>query len=259
MHADDQRRTMASAPNGRSEYLAGDSAMPMALGKRPIVKPARFEVDHDDEMPATGKRSLTRKSAVAYHATKNLRISAARVSALARKHFQSGRIAKPLLKKKKPKMSRKRGVVAEWPAIKGATLSMTKAKHYYIVAKDRAKYPLAQTWTRRTKTGAPKEGALKLKEKLGAEGNLKCTVCTKVFGARMCNTKGIEIARIGVSSFQLDHIDPKRPSMSQGRSYEAYLDAYEKGHLAIKCYECIGLQYNLQGMEHVGNSRNYTA
>ena len=213
-------------------------------------------------MPASSKRvarASTRKSAVAYHATTNLRIRVARVSALARKHFQSGRIAKPPLKKMKPKMSRKRGVVAEWPAIKGATLSMSKSKHYYIVAKDRAKYPLAQTWTGRDKTGAPREGALKLKEKLGAEGKLKCTVCTKVFGARMCNTKGIEIARIGVSSFQLDHIDPKRPTMSQGRSYKAYLDAYEKGHLAIKCYECIGLQYGLQGMEHVGNNRNYTA
>ena len=214
-------------------------------------------------MPASSKRvarASTRKSAVAYHATKNLRIGATRVSALARKHFQSGRIAKPPLKKMKPKMSRKRGVIAEWPAIKGATLFWSpSAKHYYIVAKDRAKYPLAQTWTQRTKTGAPKEGALKLKEKLGAEGKLVCTDCTKAFGARICNTKGSEIARIGVSSFQLDHIDPKRPTMSQGRSYEAYLDAYEKGHLAIKCYECIGLQYGLQGMEHVGNTRKYTA
>ena len=254
MHADDQRRTMASAPNGRSEYLPGDSAMPTPLGKRPIVRPARFEVDDDDEMPTSGKRSLTRKSAVAYHATKNLRIGATRVSALARKHFQSGRIAKPPLKKMKPKMSRKRGVVAEWPAIKGATLSMAKTKHYYIVAKDRAKYPLAQTWTQRTKTGAPKEGALKLKEKLGAEGKLVCCMTGRALGYVSHSGR-----KYGVSSFQLDHIDPKRPTMSQGRSYKAYLDAYEKGHLAIKCYECIGLQYGLQGMEHVGNNRNYTA
>ena len=254
MHADDQRRTMASAPNGRSEYLPGDSAMPTPLGKRPIVRPARFEVDDDDEMPTSGKRSLTRKSAVAYHATKNLRIGATRVSALARKHFQSGRIAKPPLKKMKPKMSRKRGVVAEWPAIKGATLSMAKTKHYYIVAKDRAKYPLAQTWTQRTKTGAPMEGALKLKEKLGAEGKLVCCMSGRALGYVSHSGR-----KYGVSSFQLDHIDPKRPTMTQGRSYKAYLDAYEKGHLAIKCYECIGLQYGLQGMEHVGNNRNYTA
>ena len=254
MHADDQRRTMASAPNGRSEYLPGDSAMPTPLGKRPIVRPARFEVDDDDEMPTSGKRSLTRKSAVAYHATTSLRIGAARRGALARKHFQSGRIAQPPLKKMKPKMSRKRGVVAEWPAIKGATLSMAKTKHYYIVAKDRAKYPLAQTWTQRTKTGAPKEGALKLKEKLGAEGKLVCCMTGRALGYVSHSGR-----KYGVSSFQLDHIDPKRPTMSQGRSYKAYLDAYEKGHLAIKCYEYIGHQYSLQGMEHVGNNRKYTA
>ena len=208
-------------------------------------------------MPASSKRvarASTRKSAVAYHATTNLRIRAARVSALARKHFQSGRIAKPPLKKMKPQMSRKRGVIAEWPAIKGATLSMAKTKHYYIVAKDRAKYPLAQTWTGRDKTGAPREGALKLKEKLGAEGKLVCCMTGRALGYVSHSGR-----KYGVSSFQLDHIDPKRPTMSQRKSYKAYLDAYEKGHIVIKCYEYMGLQYNLQGMQHGGNSRNYAA
>ena len=64
---------------------------------------------------------------------------------------------------------------------------------------------------------------------------------------------------LGVSSFQLDHIDPKRPTMSQKRSFEAYLQAWNASHIVAKCYECIGLEYQDQGMDRVGNSRKYKA
>jgi len=75
---------------------------------------------------------------------------------------------------------------------------------------------------------------------LGAEGKLICCRCKVVFGAQMCNMEGNEFGELGISSFQLDHINPKRPTMSQGRSYKDYLHAYEQGHIKPKCYECIG-------------------
>ena len=89
---------------------------------------------------------------------------------------------------------------------------------------------------------------------LGAEGKLICCKTGRALG--YVSRSGVPY---GVSSFQLDHIDPKRPTMSQGRSFKDYLHAYEQGHIEIKCYEYIGLQYNLQGLQHVGNCRKYAA
>ena len=100
--------------------------------------------------------------------------------------------------------------------------------------------------------GAPVVGSTKLKEMLGAEGKLICCKTGRALG--YVSRSGVPY---GVSSFQLDHVDPKRPSMSQGQSFKDYLDAYEQGHIVIKCYEYIGLQYNLQGLQHGGNTRNY--
>ena len=203
----------------------------------------------------------TRQRAAKNHATKNRAISGASRSAHARAHYQNGVVDKPPLEKMAPKDDGTR-VVASWPAIEGASLYRTKsgnARVFYIEEKDIKNFPLAQSHTKRTKDGAPTRGAIKLKELLGAEGKLICCSCKKVLGAKVCGVKGNEIGQLGVSSFQLDHIDPTRPTMSQGQSYKDYKDAYEQNHIAIKCYECIGLQYNLQGMQHGGNSRNYAA
>ena len=204
-----------------------------------------------------------RQRAAKNHATKNRRISGASRSAHARAHYQNGVVDKPPLEKMASKDDGTR-VVASWPAIEGASLYRAKKKTgsgpgFYIVEKDIKNFPLVQSHTRRTKDGAPAEGAVKLKEMLGAEGKLICCSCKVVLGAKVCGVKGNEIGSLSVSSFQLDHIDPKRPTMSQGRSYKDYLDAYEQNHIAIKCYECIGLQYNLQGLQHGGNSRKYKA
>jgi hypothetical protein len=200
-----------------------------------------------------------RQRAAKNHATKNRRISGASRSAHARAHYQDGVVDKPPLEKMAPKDDGTR-VVASWPAIEGASLYRTKSgtsKAFYIEEKDIKNFPLVQSHTKRTKDGAPMRGAIKLKELLGAEGKLICCSCKVVLGAKVCGVKGNEIGSLSVSCFQLDHIDPKRPTMSQGQSYKDYLDAYEQNHIAIKCYECIGLQYNLQGKQHAGNTRKY--
>ena len=203
---------------------------------------------------------LRKRATKKYHATKNHRNRGAHRSAHARAHYQNGVVDKAPLEKMVPKDTGKR-VVATWKAIANAKMSSAKnggkngnAMSYYIVEKDIKKFPLAQSYTKRTKDGAPTTGAIKLKEMLGAEGKLICCKTGRALG--YVSRSGVPY---GVSSFQLDHIDPKRPTMSQRKSYKAYLDAYEKGHIVIKCYEYMGLQYNLQGMQHGGNSRNYAA
>ena len=236
-------------------------------GKRVVVPPARFDDfvddsgDDEDAMPAAGAIE-----GVVHHA-KNHRISGTRRSAHARAHFQNGVVDKAPLKKKKGKVEPGKRVIAEWLLIKGAPLCVTRRSaagkptkpNYFIDEKAINKFSLAQSHTPRTSTGAPKQGAIKLKELLGADGKLVCGRCNVIFGAKVCDTEGNEFGQLGVSSFQLDHIDPKHPTMSQGRSFQDYMDAYEQGQIEIKCYECIGLQYNKQGMEHVGNCRNYAA
>ena len=195
-----------------------------------------------------------RQRAAKNHATKNRRISGTRSSAHARAHYQDGVVDKPPLEKMAPKDDGTR-VVASWPAIEGASLYRTKngtSKAFYIEEKDIKNFQLAQSHAPRTKDGAPTEGAIKLKEMLGAEGKLICCETGRALG--YVSRSGVPY---GVSSFQLDHPDPKRPTMSQGRSYKDYLHAYKHGHIVIKCYEYMGLQYNLQGLQHAGNSRNY--
>jgi len=158
-------------------------------------------------------------------------------------------------------------VIAEWLPIKGAPLRVSRRNaagkpttpNYYIDEEAIKQFQLAQSYTPRSSTGAPTEGAIKLKELLGAGGKLVCCRCNVVFGEKVCDTEGNEFGQLGVSSFQLDHIDPKHPTMSQGRSFQDYMQAYEQGQIAPKCYECMGLQYNDQGLEHVGNCRNYAA
>ena len=210
-----------------------------------------------------GTRSSARQRAAKNHATKNRAISGASRSAHARAHYQNGVVDKPPLEKMASKDDGTR-VVASWPAIEGASLYRAKkktggGKAFYIVEKDIKNFPLVQSHTRRTKDGAPAEGAVKLKEMLGAEGKLICCSCKVVLGAKVCGVKGNEIGSLGVSCFQLDHIDPKRPTMSQGRSYKDYLDAYKQNHITIKCYECIGLEYRDQAPDRVGNCRKYAA
>ena len=199
-----------------------------------------------------------RQRAAKNHATKNRAISGASRSAHARAHYQNGVVDKPPLKKMKGKVEPGKRVIAEWLLIKGAPLCVTRnaagKPYYYIDEKAINKFSLAQSHTPRTSTGAPNEGAIKLKEMLGAEGKLICCKTGRALG--YVSRSGVPY---GVSSFQLDHIDPKRPTMSQGRSFQDYMDAYEQGQIGIKCYECIGLQYNKQGMEHVGNCRKYAA
>ena len=202
---------------------------------------------------ATKNLRMRKRSARKNHATKNLRISGSRRSAHAREHYQSGVIDKAPLEKMAPEDSGER-VVATWPAIAGANLYMDKAYRFRIVEEEIEKFPLAQSYTVRTKNGAPTSGAIKLQEELGAEGKLVCILTGRALG--YVSRSGVPY---GVSSFQLDHHDPKRPTMSQGASYADYLHAYEQGHIVIKCYEYMGLQYNLQGMQHGGNSRNYAA
>ena len=203
-----------------------------------------------------------RQRAAKNHATKNLRISGASRSAHARAHYQNGLVDKAPLEKMASKDSGER-VEAEWPPIAGASLyrTTTIAKRitykYHIVEDDIKNVPLAQSYASRTPDGAPQDGAIKLKEKLGTECKLICCSCKVVLGAKVCGVKGNEIGSLSVSCFQLDHPDPKRPTMSQGRSYKDYLHAYKHGHIVIKCYEYMGLQYNLQGLQHAGNSRNY--
>ncbi|KOO52843.1 hypothetical protein Ctob_016458 [Chrysochromulina tobinii] len=191
-------------------------------------------------------------------ATKNRRIKGAHRSEHARAHFQNGVVDKAPLKKMKGKVEPGKRVIAEWPLIKGAPLCVTRNAagnpYYYIDEKAINKFSLAQSYTPRTSTGAPNEGAIKLKEMLGAEGKLICCKTGRALG--YVSRSGVPY---GVSSFQLDHIDPKRPTMSQGRSFQDYMDAYEQGQIEIKCYEYIGLQYNLQGLQHVGNCRKYAA
>jgi hypothetical protein len=199
-----------------------------------------------------------RARAAKNHATKNRRIKGAHRSEHARAHFQNGVVDKAPLKKMKGKVEPGKRVIAEWLPIKGAPLCVANAI-YYIDEKAINKFSLAQSYAQRTKTGAPKEGAIKLKELLGADGKLVCGRCNVIFGAKVCDTEGNEFGQLGVSSFQLDHIDPKHPTMSQGRSFQDYMDAYEQGQIIPKCYECIGLQYNKQGMEDVGNCRKYAA
>jgi hypothetical protein len=197
-----------------------------------------------------------RQRAAKNHATKNRAISGASRSAHARAHYQNGVVDKPPLEKMASKDDGTR-VVASWPAIEGASLYGTKsgnARVFHIEEKDIQNFQLAQSYAKRTKDGAPTQGAIKLKEMLGAEGKLICCETGRALG--YVSRSGVPY---GVSSFQLDHIDPKRPTMSQGRSYKDYLDAYEQGHIAIKCYEYIGLQYNLQGLQHTGNCRKYAA
>mgnify|MGYP000872119504 FL=1 len=197
-----------------------------------------------------------RARAAKNHATKNRRIKGAHRSEHARAHFQNGVVDKAPLKKKKGKVEPGKRVIAEWLPIKGAPLCVTRGAtgrpRYYIDKKAIKQFPLAQSYTKRTKDGAPKEGAIKLKEMLGAEGKLICCKTGRALG--YVSRSGVPY---GVSSFQLDHIDPKRPTMSQGRSFQDYMDAYEQGQIEIKCYEYIGLQYNLQGLQHGGNTRNY--
>ena len=238
--------------------------MSRAPDKRKVILPKRFENVYDDSgvvedgMPASAGIS-GRAGAIAgeeLHSTKNHRIPGARRSAHAREHFQSGIIDKAPLEKMASEDSGGR-VIATWPPIAGATMYETKyekASMYHIVEEEIEKYPLAQSYTQRSKTGAPTQGAVKLKEKLGAEGKLVCCKTGRALG--YVGRSGVPY---GVSSFQLDHIDPKRPTMSQSQSYEDYLHAYEQGHIVIKCYEYMGLQYNLQGMQHGGNSRKYAA
>jgi hypothetical protein len=201
-----------------------------------------------------------RQRAAKNHATKNRRIKGAHRSEHARAHFQNGVVDKAPLKKMKGKVEPGKRVIAEWLLIKGAPLCVTRRSaagkptkpNYYIDEKAINKFSLAQSHTPRTSTGAPKEGAIKLKEMLGAEGKLICCKTGRALG--YVSRSGVTY---GVSSFQLDHIDPKRPTMSQGRSFKDYLHAYEQNHIAIKCYEYIGLQYNLQGLQHAGNTRKY--
>ncbi|KOO30913.1 hypothetical protein Ctob_011699 [Chrysochromulina tobinii] len=199
-----------------------------------------------------------RQRAAKNHATKNRRIRGASRSAHALAHYQNGVVDKAPLKKKKGKVEPGKRVIAEWLPIKGAPLCVTRnaagKPRYYIDEKAIKQFRLAQSYTPRSKNGAPKEGAIKLKEMLGAEGKLICCKTGRALG--YVSRSGVPY---GVSSFQLDHIDPKRPTMSQGRKYKDYLHAYEQGHIEIKCYEYIGLQYNLQGLQHGGNSRNYAA
>jgi hypothetical protein len=203
-----------------------------------------------------------RARAAKNHATKNRRIKGAHRSEHARAHFQNGVVDKAPLKKMKGKVEPGKRVIAEWPLIKGAPLCVTRRSaagkptkpNYYIDEKAINKFSLAQSHTPRTSDGAPKEGAIKLKEMLGAEGKLICCKTGRALG--YVSRSGVPY---GVSSFQLDHIDPKRPTKSQGRSFQDYMDAYEQGQIEIKCYEYIGLQYNLQGLQHVGNSRKYAA
>ena len=204
---------------------------------------------------------LRKRATKKYHATKNHRNRGAHRSAHARAHYQNGVVDKAPLEKMVPKDTGKR-VVATWKAIANAKMSSAKngnAMSYYIVEKDIKKFPLAQSYTKRTKDGAPTTGAIKLKEMLGAEGKLICCRCKVVFGAQVCGVEGNEIGSLSISCFQLDHIDRKRPSMSQGRSYKDYLHAYEQDHIAIKCYECIGLEYKDQAPDRVGNNRKYKA
>ena len=231
-------------------------------GKRVVVPPARFDDfvddsgDDEDAMPAAGAIK-----GVVHHA-KNRRISGANRSAHSRAHYLNGVVDKVPLKKKASKGTGK-FAVATWAAIANAKMSSSKNGNsgtvWTIVEKAIKQFPLAASYTRRTKDGAPKEGAIKLKEKLGAEGKLVCGRCKVNFGAQVCDTEGNEVGQLGVSSFQLDHTDPKHPTMSQGRSFQDYMDAYEQGQIEFKCYEYIGLQYNLQGLEHVGNCRTYAA
>ena len=247
----------------------GINKMSRAPDKRKVILPKRFENVYDDSgvvedgMPASAGIS-GRAGAIAgeeLHSTKNHRISGASRSAHAREHFQSGIIDKAPLEKMASEDSGGR-VIATWPPIAGATMYETKyekASMYHIVEEEIEKYPLALSYTERSKDGAPTEGAVKLKEKLLAEGLLVCSRCKVVFGAKVCDVEGNEIGSLGVSSFQLDHIDPKRPTMSQKRSFEAYLQAWNASHIVAKCYECIGLEYQDQGMDRVGNCRNYKA
>ena len=207
-----------------------------------------------------------RQRAAKNHATKNRRISGASRSAHARAHYQNGLVDKAPLEKMASKDSGER-VEAEWPPIAGASLYKTTyvrksgrlSYKYHIVEDDIKNVPLAQSYASRTPDGAPQDGAIKLKEKLGTECKLICCSCKVVLGAKVCGVKGNEIGSLGVSCFQLDHIDPKRPTMSQGRSYKDYLDAYEQNHITIKCYECIGLEYRDQAPDRVGNCRKYKA
>ena len=197
-----------------------------------------------------------RQRAAENHATKNRRISGASRSAHARAHYQNGIVDKAPLEKMVPKDDGTR-VVASWPAIEGASLYGTKsgnARVFHIEEKDIQNFQLAQSYAKRTKDGAPTTGAIKLKEMLGAEGKLICCKTGRALG--YVSRSGVPY---GVSSFQLDHPDSKRPTMSQGQSFKDYLHAYEQGHIEIKCYEYIGLQYTLQGLQHGGNSRNYAA
>ena len=231
--------------------------MSRAEGKRKVVPIVRY-LDGDDDVDDDDDASPCLITTT-YHSTKNRRISGKHRSAHAVAHFQNGVVDKPPLEKMVAKEVGGELVIADWAAIKGATLH-TRAKNiWHIVDEDLHKYPLAQSYTERYKNGSPKEGAVKLKEKLGAEDKLKCFGCPAVLGDPVCDTAGKGLGVLGVSSFQLDHHDPKRPTMSQGRGYADYLHAYEQGHIVIKCYEYMGLQYNLQGMQHGGNSRNYAA